>query len=53
MNINFGLFPPAEPNLKRKDRRLFLSRRALADLEGWLEPTQDVADKRSISAAEG
>jgi methylenetetrahydrofolate--tRNA-(uracil-5-)-methyltransferase len=36
MNINFGLFPPLEPPVKRDGRKPALARRALADLEGWL-----------------
>ncbi|NCC21324.1 MAG: methylenetetrahydrofolate--tRNA-(uracil(54)-C(5))-methyltransferase (FADH(2)-oxidizing) TrmFO [Alphaproteobacteria bacterium] len=47
MNVNFGLFPPlidsfeTLPNgkkrkLKGKDRKQALSRRALADIHGWL-----------------
>lgn len=42
MNVNFGLFPPVterQPNGKElhgKDRKLAYSRRALADLTGWL-----------------
>jgi methylenetetrahydrofolate--tRNA-(uracil-5-)-methyltransferase len=34
-NVNFGLFPPPA-RLPKKDRKAFLSRRALADLAAWL-----------------
>jgi methylenetetrahydrofolate--tRNA-(uracil-5-)-methyltransferase len=48
MNVNFGLFPPIDPpthddagqRIKGKDKTVWrkraMSRRALADLEGWL-----------------
>ncbi len=35
MNINFGLFPPPEHAIKRRERKPWLARRALADLEAW------------------
>jgi len=35
MNVNFGLFPPLEQRVKRKERRQAMSRRALADLDAW------------------
>ena len=38
MNINFGLFPPLEGRVKRKERKPARARRALADLESWLTP---------------
>ena len=38
MNINFGLFPPLEGRIKRKERKPAMSRRALADLDTWLAP---------------
>jgi methylenetetrahydrofolate--tRNA-(uracil-5-)-methyltransferase len=49
MNVNYGLFPPIEIETAGKRmkgparalaRKQALSRRALADLEGWLAPTQ-------------
>jgi len=36
MNINFGLFPPLEEKMPKKERRSALSRRALNDLDSWL-----------------
>jgi len=36
MNVNFGLFPPLPDRIKKKERKPALSRRALADLDGWL-----------------
>jgi methylenetetrahydrofolate--tRNA-(uracil-5-)-methyltransferase len=36
MNVNFGLFPPLERQLKRAERKPALARRALADLDAWL-----------------
>jgi methylenetetrahydrofolate--tRNA-(uracil-5-)-methyltransferase len=36
MNINYGLFPPLAESIRgRRDRRLALADRALADLETW------------------
>ncbi len=37
MNINFGLFPPLETDLKGRDRKKALSDRALADIDRWLD----------------
>jgi methylenetetrahydrofolate--tRNA-(uracil-5-)-methyltransferase len=34
-NINYGLFPPLEPEPQRRDRRAALAARALADLAAW------------------
>jgi methylenetetrahydrofolate--tRNA-(uracil-5-)-methyltransferase len=39
MNVNFGLFPPLEGKMKRRERRTLIARRALADLAGWLGET--------------
>lgn len=48
MNITYGLFPPLERRLrKRRERRLALAERALADLEDWrnqILPQKDSAD---------
>jgi methylenetetrahydrofolate--tRNA-(uracil-5-)-methyltransferase len=35
MNVNFGLFPPLEQRVKKRERRQAMSRRALADLDAW------------------
>lgn len=35
MNINFGLFPPLEGKIKKRERKPAMARRALADLEAW------------------
>lgn len=37
MNVNFGLFPPMEGRLKRADRKPAKARRALEDLQKWME----------------
>ena len=34
-NINYGLFPPLEPEPKKRERRAALAARAFADLEAW------------------
>jgi len=36
MNVNFGLFPPLEGRIGKRERRRAYTRRALADLDGWL-----------------
>jgi len=36
MNINFGLFPPLSQKLYRKEKRQEITRRALLDLNDWL-----------------
>jgi methylenetetrahydrofolate--tRNA-(uracil-5-)-methyltransferase len=43
MNINFGLFPPLVPDVKRDERKRAMSRRALADLAAWLDPPRAAA----------
>jgi methylenetetrahydrofolate--tRNA-(uracil-5-)-methyltransferase len=35
MNINFGLFPPLDGKVKKKEHKPAMARRALADLEAW------------------
>jgi methylenetetrahydrofolate--tRNA-(uracil-5-)-methyltransferase len=44
MNINFGLFPPLDQRLKRRERRSAMSRRALADLDAWLDGAEAAAE---------
>ncbi|MGE3691822.1 MAG: methylenetetrahydrofolate--tRNA-(uracil(54)-C(5))-methyltransferase (FADH(2)-oxidizing) TrmFO [Novosphingobium sp.] len=36
MNVNFGLFPPIEPEVRKKQRKQAYTGRAKADLIGWL-----------------
>ncbi len=43
MNVNFGLFPPPGDDIRKDDRKRFMSRRALADLAGWLQTTTAAA----------
>ncbi len=38
MNVNFGLFPPPSPEVKKKQRKEAYTARAKADLVGWLAP---------------
>jgi methylenetetrahydrofolate--tRNA-(uracil-5-)-methyltransferase len=41
MNITYGLFPPLTGRVRgRRDRRLALAERALADLDEWWQTTQ-------------
>lgn len=35
MNVNYGLFPPLEGRIKKKDRKPQMAQRALAALEEW------------------
>ena len=44
MNVNFGLFPPLEGKVKKKERKPAMARRALGDLNGWLEQKQEAAE---------
>jgi methylenetetrahydrofolate--tRNA-(uracil-5-)-methyltransferase len=44
MNVNFGLFPPLEHKVKKKERKSAMSARALQDLGGWLAPEADAAE---------
>jgi methylenetetrahydrofolate--tRNA-(uracil-5-)-methyltransferase len=37
MNVNFGLFPPLEGKMKKADRPIAYTSRALASLDGWLQ----------------
>ncbi len=36
MNVNYGLFPPLEGKVKKKERRGKLAERALAELDNWI-----------------
>jgi len=36
MNVNFGLFPPVDPDVKKKVRKEAYTARAKADLAGWI-----------------
>ncbi len=36
MNINFGLFPPPEDKVHKKERKAFMTNRARSDLERWM-----------------
>ena len=37
MNINFGLLPPLDQRLRGRERKNAYSRRALGELDGWLQ----------------
>jgi methylenetetrahydrofolate--tRNA-(uracil-5-)-methyltransferase len=37
MNVNFGLFPPVDAEVKKKQRKEAYTGRAKADMAGWLE----------------
>jgi folate-dependent tRNA-U54 methylase TrmFO/GidA len=36
MNVNFGLFPPLETEVRGRDRKKLMAHRALTDLDAWL-----------------
>ncbi len=36
MNVNFGLFPPVDAEVRKKQRKLAYTQRAKHDLQGWL-----------------
>jgi methylenetetrahydrofolate--tRNA-(uracil-5-)-methyltransferase len=44
MNVNFGLFPEPPAKTRGKDRKRVQSRRALADLDAWLNPSKAAAE---------
>src|SRR5271170_5514495 len=44
MNVNFGLFPDLAGKVRGRDRKLLMSRRALADLASWLAPSAVAAE---------
>ncbi|UTW53810.1 methylenetetrahydrofolate--tRNA-(uracil(54)-C(5))-methyltransferase (FADH(2)-oxidizing) TrmFO [Kordiimonas sp. SCSIO 12610] len=37
MNVNFGLFPPLAQRTKKRERKPAMSKRALADLQAWMD----------------
>ena len=36
MNVNFGLMPPPDEQVKKKDRKLAYTARARADMASWM-----------------
>lgn len=47
MNVNFGLFPPFEKRVHKKERKPAMSRRALEDLQGWIESLENQGTKKT------
>lgn len=43
MNVNFGLFPPFEKRIGKRDRKAAYAERALQDLAVWLNSTAKIA----------
>ena len=39
MNVNFGLFPPVDPRIKKKQRKEAMTSRARDELAGWMTAT--------------
>jgi methylenetetrahydrofolate--tRNA-(uracil-5-)-methyltransferase len=52
MNINFGLFPPPEGRVHKKERKAFYTNRARVDLAGWIK-TIGLDTHRSPELVEG
>jgi methylenetetrahydrofolate--tRNA-(uracil-5-)-methyltransferase len=51
MNVNFGLFPPLDAAVKKKQRKEAYTSRAKVDLATWLEQRGErVADLRESEA---
>jgi methylenetetrahydrofolate--tRNA-(uracil-5-)-methyltransferase len=44
MNVNFGLFPPLEGRVHKKERKPAQARRALASLDTWLASDAEAAE---------
>jgi methylenetetrahydrofolate--tRNA-(uracil-5-)-methyltransferase len=36
MNVNFGLFPPLQADVRGRDRKKLMAHRAIADIDAWL-----------------
>jgi methylenetetrahydrofolate--tRNA-(uracil-5-)-methyltransferase len=51
MNINFGLFPPPEGKLHKKERKTFLTNRARKDLSRWITEHQLNSDNPVLANA--
>jgi methylenetetrahydrofolate--tRNA-(uracil-5-)-methyltransferase len=43
MNVNFGLLPPLDGHIRKPERKPALARRALADLDAWLNRIAEAA----------
>ena len=43
MNINFGLFPPFEQRIKKKERKQAYCQRALNDIDSWIDKKKRAA----------
>jgi methylenetetrahydrofolate--tRNA-(uracil-5-)-methyltransferase len=52
-NINFGLLPPPDEKLKKKDRRAWLVARAERDFEMWLRKCEGPPARPSVEAVSG
>jgi len=51
MNVNFGLFPPLEGRVHKKQRKPAMSARANTDLETWIA-TSRITQSEKVAAAE-
>jgi methylenetetrahydrofolate--tRNA-(uracil-5-)-methyltransferase len=48
MNVNFGLLPPLFARLNGKEKKAMMARRALADMEAWVDETDEADMARKI-----
>jgi methylenetetrahydrofolate--tRNA-(uracil-5-)-methyltransferase len=51
MNINFGLFPPPEGKVHKKERKAFYTNRARSDLTGWISEQSLSTDISALATA--
>ena len=49
MNVNFGLLPVLSEPFRRKAKKEMMARRALADMEAWIEKIE--ADEAFVASA--
>jgi methylenetetrahydrofolate--tRNA-(uracil-5-)-methyltransferase len=49
MNINFGLFPPPESKVHKKERKAFYTSRARADLAEWISANGLSSDRQVLA----
>ncbi|MGL5838972.1 MAG: methylenetetrahydrofolate--tRNA-(uracil(54)-C(5))-methyltransferase (FADH(2)-oxidizing) TrmFO [Sphingorhabdus sp.] len=50
MNINFGLFPPPEGKIHKKERKAFLTNRARQDMASWITGQGLNSDMQALAA---
>jgi methylenetetrahydrofolate--tRNA-(uracil-5-)-methyltransferase len=48
MNVNFGLLAPLYARLHGKEKKLMMARRALADMDAWVDAIYEAEKARKI-----